>query len=387
MTRGDDFSPSRALKLELLGVLPLSIEAYTIHITDPRQSKNQQYSLQSLMLIVFSSVISGYDTPDSMVEFAKLKLDWLRQYTELKSVPCAETLRFFIAGLQPAEFIKAFEAFVHAMGATPEGDIISIDGKTMRGTRNKTFEALHVVSAWSRARGITLAALESKGKANEIETVPELLDLLDIKGATVTTDAMSCQRAIAAKIREREGHYVLQIKNNQANLLKEIQAYHHKLERDGYGEIVRACFEEVDKGHGRLETRTYQQFELSDWVAGRDAWVDARSVIRVERTRVLASKETREVAWYLSSLAIDAKHAAEAVRGHWECENKLHWRLDVIFKEDDYRQNTGAITMALLKRFCMNLLTTKDKSKRRMKHKVMAAAIDDGYRAQMLFGA
>lgn len=336
------------------------------------------------MLIVFSSLVSGYDTADSMVEFAGLKLDWLRQYVELKAVPCAETLRYFIACLQPAELIKGFQAFVEAMGPVPEGDIISLDGKTMRGTRSKIFEALHVISAWSKSRGITLAALESKGKANEIATVPKVLELLDIKGATVTADAMSCQRAIAAKIREGEGHYVLQLKNNQATLLKEIQAYHHKLERDGYAGVQHACFEEIDKGHGRLETRTYQHFELSDWVSEKADWKDAHSVIRVERVRITAG-ETREIAWYISSLTVDAKYAAEAVRGHWECENKLHWRLDVIFKEDECRLKTGAMTIAILKRFCMNLLATKDTSKRRMKHRVMAAAIDDDYRAQILF--
>lgn len=337
------------------------------------------------MLIIFSSVVSGYDTPDSMVEFTKLKLDWLRQFVELKTVPCAETLRFLIACIRPDELIKGFQAFVDSSPAAVEGDIIALDGKTMRGTRNSTFDAIHVVSAWSRSQGITLAALESKGKSNEIKTVPELLDLIEIKGATVTTDAMSCQRAIAAKVRERQGDYVLQLKNNQANLLKEIQAYYHKLEREGYPATRHERFEEIDKGHGRLETRIYHHLELSDWVSGIDAWPGARSIIRVERNRRKVTGDSSEVAWYLSSLEIDAQHAATAVRGHWEVENKLHWRLDVIFKEDACRLQSGALTMAVLKRFCMNLLTIKDPSKRRLKHKVMAAAIDDQYRANILF--
>lgn len=360
----------------------LDIESCTLHITDPRHSKNQKYPFSSLMLIVFSSVISGYDTPDAMVEFAKLKQGWLQKYVTLETIPCIETLRYFIACIHPDQLIKGFQAFVDS---AVEGDIISIDGKTMRGTRNQAFEALHVVSAWSKAQGITLAALESKGKSNEIKTVPDLLELIDVKGATVTTDAMSCQRDIAAKIQAKGGDYVLQLKNNQANLLKEVEAYHHKLERDGYLDIKHEQFEEIDKGHGRVETRICHHIELNDWVSGRELWAGAQSIIRMERSRFTSKGETTEVAWYLSSLEIGAKHAATAVRGHWECENKLHWRLDVIFKEDECRLRTGALQMAILKRFCMNLLTMKDTSKRRMKHKVMAAAIDDEYREKMLF--
>ena len=363
----------------------MDIESCTIHITDPRNPKNQKHSLSSLLLITFSSVISGYDTPDSMVEFAKLKIDWLRQYVDIENVPCAETLRYFIACVKPNELIKGFEAFINSPELASENDIIAIDGKTMRGTRHGAFDALHMVSAWSKEQGITLAALESEGKSNEIKTIPKLLDLLDIKDATITTDAMGCQRDIAAKIHQGNADYVLQIKNNQKNLLQEIQAYHHKLERDGYEDIHHEMFEEIDKGHGRLEVRTYQHIELNDWVTGKEAWCGARSAVRVERSRTTQKGTSQEVAWYLSSLKVNAKYAAKAVRGHWEVENKLHWRLDVIFKEDACRSQSGALTMGVLKRFCMNLLTTKDTSKRRMKHKVMAAAIDDDYRSRMLF--
>ncbi|UZE95123.1 ISAs1 family transposase [Alkalimarinus alittae] len=214
-------------------------------------------------------------------------------------MPCAETLRFFIACIKPNELIKGFEAFVNPLNSAAEGDVIAIDGKTMRGTRHGVFDALHVVSAWSKNQGITLAALESKGKSNEIKTVPELLELIDVKGATITTDAMGCQRAIVAKIRDGQDDYVLQLKNNQENLLKEIKAYHHKLEREGYANTKYEQFEEIDKGHGRLEIRGYQHFELSDWVSCKDAWSGAQSVVRVERSRSTAKGESTEVAWYL----------------------------------------------------------------------------------------
>lgn len=170
----------------------------------------------------------------------------------------------------------------------------------MRGTAHGGFDAIHVVSAWSQAQGITLAALESSGKSNEIKTIPKLLDIINIKGATVTTDAMGCQCAIASKIRQQEGDYALQLKNNQANLLNEIKAYHHKLERDGYGDIQHEQHEEVDKGHGRLEQRRYLHFELSDWVACAQDWEDARSVIWVQRSRTTAKGEITETALAVS---------------------------------------------------------------------------------------
>lgn len=359
----------------------MDLESCTIHITDPRKSKNLQYSLQSLMLIVFSSVISGYDTPSGMAEFAKIKLDWLRKFVDLKQAPCKETLRFFLCSIQPHQLIKGFEAFVRS---SPDGDIISIDGKTMRGTRTENHHPLHVISAWSQSQGITLAALESKGKSNEIKTIPELVDCIDVKNATVTTDAMGCQKDIAQKIREGEGDYVLQIKNNQASLLEEIKAWHHKKTREGFSGILHEQYEEVDKGHGRMEQRVYEHFELDDWIEGRSQWAGLQSAIRVQRTRTTSSGESSEVSWYISSLAVEARHAAAAVRGHWEVENKLHWRLDVIFREDDCRLQSGGLSMAVIKRFCMNLLSVKDDSKRTMKNRVMAAAIDDAYREQVL---
>ncbi|BCE01644.1 hypothetical protein TYM08_P1707 [Marinicellulosiphila megalodicopiae] len=254
----------------------------------------------------------------------------------------------------------------------------------MRGTRNSIFEAIHVVSAWSNKQGITLAALESVGKSNEIKTIPKLLDIIDIKNATITTDAMGCQRAIAQKIMDKKGDYVLQVKGNQKCLNTEIQAFYHKARREGFIGIEHDFFEEVTKGHGRIEQRIYHHVALTDWMESTQQWEGAKTIIRAERKRIINEKESTEVSWYLSSLDVDAKHAGHAVRGHWGVENNLHWRLDVIFREDECRMNSGAMSMAVIKRFCMNLLTTKDNTKRGMKHRVMAAAIDDDYREKVL---
>lgn len=361
--------------------LILNISLCTAHILDPRNNKNQVYSLDSLLLIIFSSVISGYDTPDTMVEFAKLKQDWLQQYVSLNSIPCAETLRHLMVCVKPSELIAGFQAFI---GDTHSADHIAIDGKTMRGTRSRDQEAIHIISAWSNREGITLAALESEGKSNEIKTIPKLLDQLELKDATVTIDAMGCQKTIAQKIKDKKGHYVLQVKGNQKRLYTEIKAFFHKSEREHFDGIEHESFEEVTKGHGRIEKRVYHQMLLNGWIESASSWPGIQSVIRVDRTRIQGERESIESSWYVSSHRLNSELTAKAIRQHWGIENKLHWRLDVLFKDDHYRSNSSATNMAVIKRFCMNLLKKHDPSKRTMKVKMMASAIDDSYRAKIL---
>jgi len=318
-----------------------------------------------------------------MIEFGQIKLDWLQKYVHLPRIPSRETLRFLIACIKAEELIRGFEAFISSSDNT-EGDIISVDGKSMRGTGTNNAEALHILSAWSKKSGITLCALASSGKKNEIKTVPKLLDKIQFKGATISTDAMNCQRDIAAKIIAGGGDYVLQLKANQSALFEEVKAYEHKVNREQFKGYSYEVFEEIDKGHGRVEIRTYTHILLNDWVSKKSNWEGARSIVKVDRTRDIKGQVQQERSWYLSSLDVNAYHVAEAIRGHWEVENNLHWRLDVIFKEDAYSSNNCALNMAMIKRFCMNLLTRNDTSKRRMKHKIMASAIDDDYRAKIL---
>lgn len=361
----------------------MNVEACTKRITDPRKPKNRYYRLDSLIFLIFSAVISGYDTTESIVEFGRLKLNWLQKHVDLPRIPCRETLRFLLASLKADELIKGFEAFV-AEHYTPSGDCISIDGKTMRGTGKNGVDALHVVSAWSGTAGLTLCALASEGKKNEIKTVPKVLDKINIEGAVVSLDAMGCQREISSRVIAGGGDYMLQIKGNQSALLEEVKAYEHRLIRENFKDCHHDTFEEFNKEHGRLESRKYTHFELSDWVSNKSKWEGAETIVRVERTREISGKSTTETSWYLSSLSVDAKKAAKSIRSHWSCENQLHWRLDVIFQEDKYSSNNCAFSMATIKRFCMNLIKSNDISRRYLKHKVMACAIDDDYRSQIL---
>lgn len=358
-------------------------------VTDPRKDKNQRYTLFELILVVLSSAISGFFKPSDMAFFAKEKIDWLREFSPFDfGTPSHETLRFFLCAINPTHLVRSFVECISGSGLNFDGDVISIDGKTVRGSGyHNSKDAIHVISAWSNEHGITLGALESQGKKNEIKTIPEVIDMLNVKGATITADAMGCQKDIAKKIIESGNDYSLQIKGNHKCLLDEIKAYHHILLRTNFENIRYSEFETIDKGHGRIEVRKYTHFELSDWVKGKDQWSELKTAIHVERIRHIKGEIQTEEAWYISSLSPNAKMAAKAVRLHWGVENRLHWRLDVVFDDDKclLHSGFGAVNMSVIKRICMNMLE-KDGSKEATKRKIARASLKDDYREQLLFG-
>ena len=206
---------------------------------------------------------------------------------------------------------------ISSSGLNFDGDVISVDGKTIRGSGyHDSKDAIQVISAWSNDHGITLGALESQGKKNEIKNIPEVIDMHNVKGATITADAMGCQKEIAKKIIGSVNDYSLQIKSDQKTLMDEIKASHHIILRTNFENINYSEFETIDKGHGRIEVRKYTHFELSDWVKCKDDCSKLNSAIHVERIRHIKGEIQTEEAWYISSLAPNAKKAAKAVRLH-----------------------------------------------------------------------
>lgn len=288
-------------------------------VKGPRKDKNQKYTLFELILIVLSSAISGYLDPEDMAYFAKEKADWLRKFAPFKfGTPSHETLRYFLCAINPAHLVQGFVECVSKSDFDFKDDIISIDGKTIRGSGSQDSKsAIHAINAWSNEHGITLAALESRGKKNEIKTIPEVIDMLDVKRATMTTDAMGCQKEIAKKIIESGNDYVLQLKKNQNNLLEQVKAYHHMLLRTKFEDVIYSEYETIEKSHGRIEIRKYTQFELTDWVDGIDDWSKLTTGIHVERIRDIKGQIQKEESWYISSLSPDAEAAERAVRLHW----------------------------------------------------------------------
>lgn len=264
---------------------------------------------------------------------------------------------------------------------------IAIDGKTLRHSFNgERHNALHSITAWSKSQGLVLAQSKSTGKKNENASVIDMLETLNIKGALISADAMNTQKKIVAKIVEKQADFVLCVKQNQKKLLQEITAYFHKVKRESPSYIE--YYEETDSGHGRIEVRKYRQLRVNEWITEAKGWSNIQSIIEVERERHLKGKAIQqETLYYMSSLAPDAKKIGDAIRSHWEVENKVHWVLDVTFKEDDsrIRCGDGAENVALIRRFALNLARLHPE-KNSMRGKLKQAGWSDTFRSELIFG-
>jgi predicted transposase YbfD/YdcC len=230
-----------------------------------------------------------------------------------------------------------------------------------------------------------LAQARSEGKKNENTSVLEMLDTLNISGAIVSADAMNTQKKIVTKILKKDGDYVLCVKSNHRKLKEEIAAYSHKVTRDAPEHIQ--CYEEIDSGHGRIESRHYRQLRISEWIKEGDNWQGIQTIIEVTRQRFIKDKEQQETLYYISSLAPDIVQISDAIRGHWEVQNKVHWVLDVTFKEHDSRtrKEDGAENVGIIRRFALNL-SRLHPSKISMRRKLKRAARVDDFRTEIIFG-
>ena len=247
------------------------------------------------------------------------------------------------------------------------GQIVSIDGKTARASldRAKGKNPLHVVSAWVSANRVVLGQVMVDEKSNEIPAIPKLLEMLEIQGAIVTTDAMGCQKEIAAKIRDRGAHYVLAVKGNQEHLEADIMDYFAELDEGIRRPRQRSRCDTTDEGHGRKEIRFYDAVPVPTDLRHREEWKDLKSICRATRVWTEKGEEKSEVRYFISSLAADAKVLGDAIRGHWGVENGLHWVLDMYFVEDRSRARLkhAAANMAVLRRWVMNLLAADTTTK------------------------
>jgi len=267
-------------------------------------------------------------------------------------------------------------------------ELIAFDGKTLRHSFDGERQtALHSVSAYIVGQKLVLGQCRSKGKKNEVATVMELIELLELKNSIVTADAMSCLKKVTHAITKKEADYVLQLKANQKKLLTEIKAFIHKQKREQPQRIEQNTFIETDAGHGRIEQRQYTQYAITDWIAQRQGWSALNTVIEVNRTRHIKGKEQQETAYYISSLSTTTKELADTIRGHWGIENSSHWVLDVTYKEDDsrIRRGDGPENMATFRRFAMNLARLSP-VKDSMRGKLKQASWSDDFRERLLFG-
>ncbi len=337
-------------------VLPKNALVCLESVADPRVNRGKRHQLSDILVIALCGFIAGCEGWVDVESFGRSKQKWFEKFLDLPNgIPSHDTFGRVFALLDPQQLARVLRQFVQAVVGSLHGETVAIDGKTLRRSGESTTgqEALHLVSAWATERGVVLGQVATADHSNEITTVPVLLQLLNVRGAIVTIDAMGCQKAIARQVRDQGADYVLAVKGNQKNLEDAIQSYLGR----GHSNVPRSKLTTNEKNHGRTDQRTYTAMAAPKVV--RSAWPDAQSIVRVCRDTINGDgKKTKEVRHFISSLPANVKRLASAIRGHWGIENGLHWSLDVTFNEDQsrIRQGHAAENAALLRRLALSIL-------------------------------
>lgn len=344
--------------------------------------------LPDIIFIALCAVLCGAKDWQQVETFGKQRLGWLRRFLKLpNNIPSHDTFERVFDRIDPGAFQQCFQSWVTAIAEKLNIKHIAIDGKTLRGSGSSKLGPLHLVSAWATEQHLSLGQVATAEKSNEITAIPELLDLLELHGAIVTIDAMGCQKAIASKIIERKGDYVLMVKENQPKLLEDIQnAVGHALENDFKG-IEHDQHSTEDRGHGRKEHRHYTILIDPPGLQQKDQWESLRVVGMCVRERQVGTAEaTMEVSYFIGSKVMSAKRYGKALRNHWGIENNLHWQLDVSFAEDANRvtKRNGAENLALLRKLALMMLK-RHPSKQSLAGKQWNAALNPQFLEDVLF--
>jgi predicted transposase YbfD/YdcC len=360
-------------------------------LPDPRSTINQHHPLVEVIVMAVCGVLSGADGPTDIEEWACCHREWLQQHLTLPyGIPSHDTFRRVLQRLPPQAFQRCFAAWLQSLVGAEGVTHLAIDGKTLRGSRDERRQlgALHLVSVWAAEHRLTLGQIATAEKSNEITAIPQVLELVDVKGAVVTIDAMGCQKAIAEKVVALGGDYVLPVKGNQGNLEGAIgEVFDEHLEKD-FARVAVSQLEEEQQHHGRKEHRTYIQINVPASLAGREEWSGLKTLGMVIRTREVGGQETGEVQYYISSLKRNVKRFAQVVRGHWGIENTCHWSLDVTFREDDHRtrERNVAENLAWLRRFALGLLKQHPEKRTSLVMKRRKCGWSTAFLTEVLFG-
>jgi predicted transposase YbfD/YdcC len=346
----------------------VSLDEIVVHfqeLEDPRSTVNQRHPLVSVVVIALLAVLAGAGGPTAIARRAALKEELLARVLDLPNgAPRKDVFRRVLMVLKPAAFQACFARWLPSLRVEAAAEtgvdrpVLPVDGKTLRRShdRQKGLGALHLVSVWAGEYGLSLGQMACDEKSNEITAIPELLKLVDIQGAIVTIDAMGTQKAIAEQIVEGKADSVLALKGNHETLQQAVIAY---IDEQLEGDLTNAQ-EHVttETKHGREETRTYLQLPAPEGLPGFLRWKGLKSIGLVTSHCLRDGKETIDVRYYISSLEVEVKQFARAVRGHWSIENSCHWTLDMTFREDESRLRERHLreNFAWLNRFALSLL-------------------------------
>jgi predicted transposase YbfD/YdcC len=370
-------------------VLVASLSEHFGRLDDLREEELVEHKLLDMLVIAVCAVICGADTWVEVETFGKARQAWLESFLDLPNgIASHDTFGRLFARLSSHQFQKCFASWIKAVFTVSLGQVIAIDGKTLRRSydRGCNKAAIHMVSAWANANQLVLGQVKTEAKSNEITAIPELLKLLEVKRNIVTIDAMGCQKAIAADIIERGGDYVLALKGNQGRLSEQAKQFFTQAQANQFAGIAYEYHETVDGDHGRVEVRRYWTVTVPPEITEAAKWKGLQTIGMVESERHIEAKVTREIRYYISSLGSDAKRFGRAVRGHWGIENRLHWSLDVTFNEDGcrIRQGQAAENFSVLRHLALSLLQQDKTTRLGIKAKRFKAALDPQYLAKLL---
>ena len=379
--------------------LSLSMEDILQHFSkleDSRSTINRHHSLPSVVVIAIMAILAEAKGPTGIAKWAKKKADFLQKVLPLShGIPSKDVFRRVLMALHPAAFQTCFVSWLNVLqqrAAQRTGiarPTFAVDGKTLRRShdRRKGLGAMHSVSVWASEYGLSLAQVATDEKSNEITAIPQALALVDLKGAIVTIDAMGTQTAIAKQVIDGGGDYLLALKGNQETLHESAMAYIEEQCENDFTDCDARQHVTSEKGHGRLETRTYIQLPVPAGLAGAARWPGLLTLGVAILHCVTNGKETVDVRYYLSSLALGVKQFAHSVRSHWGIENSCHWCLDVTYREDEsrLREIQARENFAWLRRFTLSLLK-QHPSKGSVAMRRQECAWDENYMLQVLTG-
>jgi len=357
-------------------------------LEDPRRiSKgNLIYPLEEIIFLSISASISGANAWTSIESFGNSKINWLRKFFPFEhGIPSHDTIGDFFGALDPLKFGECFSAWTQEVVGDLGGQVVCIDGKTIRGAASSGSRKypVHIVTAFAAANRISIGQVATEEKSNEITAIPKLLEMIALKGCIVTIDAIGCQQEIVKSIIKAEAEYILMVKDNQKELREQVEKVikmNASCDRD----------ETLDAGHGRIETRVCQATSNLTFLDGKEDWKNIKSVVKItsERTIKATGQTSFETKFYITSLEPDAKSLNKHIRSHWAIENNLHWMLDVVFSEDGQLKRNGnsAANCNILSKITLGMIEKDVSKKTSKKGKRFCAALDDDFREKLIFG-
>lgn len=371
-----------------------TIEQHFSEIEDPRVERSKRHLLIDIITVTLCAVIAGAETWEDIELYGQCKYQWFKKFLLLPNgIPSHDTINRVFARLDPEQLQKCFLNWVKSISDLIEGEIVAIDGKTLRHSsdKNNNKKAIVMVSAWAQQQGLVLGQRKVDGKSNEITAIPELLKVLYLQGAIVTIDAIGCQKEIVSTIVEKEANYLITVKKNQPSLYNEIEATFKQALKTDWAGGTHSQYQLKQEAHGRKETRFYRSLtNLVFPLDSQEKWSQIRSLVMAEYLRVEKNgKTTIERRYYISSLSLSAQKFSQIIRGHWSIENQLHWILDVAFHEDDsrIRKDNAPENLAVIRHIALNLLKQDKRGKGSIRSKRNRAGWDNEYLLSLLINS